>query len=220
MARSIRFRFSGMRSAERIRKYVRGLGYIARDYGMTQTVQFMVPGQGKFVCFLRGGQEEVEVEIDTTQSRAWPSTATGGENSIAVRKGRADVSGSMLPVSIHTTGTVEARGGNTVRVMLGPGENRITVSLLGDYRDGDLLSTLAYHSRVRDNCVLRSGDFRFDKVFLWAKHDMLEMFNTTPRGGQGSLLGTPSSHGSSAGTGSGYRWPPWPLAWRGRHWST
>ncbi|KAA8922023.1 MAG: amylo-alpha-1,6-glucosidase [Thermoplasma sp.] len=177
----------GRKLSDAFKKYVRGLGYIYRQYAGLDRIDYISERDGSLHIILSGtGDSELNLEFDIGHTMAWPSHASAERFDVSLDGNGSCITSNISKtcISVYSDDDVRIHStGENLHLIIGDLHGAEIVISDGTYEvSDDMESTLKYHESVKDMAVLETPDFRFNKLFLWAKHDMLEFYSETTRG--------------------------------------
>ncbi|MCL4328771.1 MAG: hypothetical protein M1410_04235 [Candidatus Thermoplasmatota archaeon] len=168
-------------------KMVRGFGYIFRQFGDFSRIDFVPWDQDAVVMvFTPDIPTHISIEMDIDHLNAWPDSNIPEGYSSMPGDRTMEITSSVGRTIISVEGVTprfENRE-NHLRVDF-PLEDTVTLAISREgpeFTDSVLEGTLEYHHSVERYCKLVTPSFEFNKAFLWAKHDLLELF--TDAGGE------------------------------------
>lgn len=177
-------------------KHVRALGYTYRQYESFSRIDYIPYDKGGISMIIMP-HESVVVTLALTISHrlSWPSSAKGS-------KYRVSKTGDGLSIISNVSETT-VRAGDSTNINFEVNETgvQVTLTLTGDAEiyvsgdgsnisDEDLRNNMDFHSLIKRKSVLKTPDTRLNKLFLWAKHDLLELYSEN-RIGSGFYAGLP-----------------------------
>ena len=192
---SMKVSIDGHRAADTFRKYVRGLGYIYRGYGEVERLDYISYEEDALdILFVSDSRHSAAVSMEIAHSEAWPGESRGKQFALKEEGNGFWVSstGGQTFFSVSSDGKVrkELNNGNlTIYVDRFSYFNIVASGRLPKH-DVDLEKTISFHKSILGHTVLSTPDRKFNKLFLWAKHDLLEFFNSSPTG-EGWFAGFP-----------------------------
>lgn len=192
----MKFTSNGSGSDESFVKHVRSFGYTYRHHKTYERLDYIPEGKGMYsMIILPNGRNAVEISLDILYILSWPSGKVGEKYTVKEGKEEITVSSGIsetvltFPREVSYTTTRNSFG---IRIELRvDADSEITIS--GDcskVAGEDLENTIKYHSSVKEHSILHTPDFRLNKLFLWAKHDLLELYTETGAG-SGFYAGLP-----------------------------
>ena len=169
-------------------KYVRSFGYVYRRYEGLERIDYIPPSRGAYVIYLHSENElSVDFSIDILHELSWPVSEkagtyreTTGENSCEIKSEIASTR-----ITVDSPGKAEFRvNGRNVNVRISGCKSAfLHISCDGSSPVADELEkTLEYHTSINAYSILETPSFEMNKLFQWAKHDLLELFTDTPEG--------------------------------------
>jgi len=178
---------NGRRLAEAFRKYVRGLGFIYRQYEGLERIDYISEKDGSLHIQISAvGRTDLELELEIGHTVAWPSHASASTFSVSAGHSTAcvlsEISRTCISIFGEDDAVIEAHGDRVMVRIPDLHEAEIVISDGISEEADDMESTMRYHERIADVAVLETPDFRFNKTFLWAKHDILEFYTETSKG--------------------------------------
>ncbi len=182
--------------APRLTKVVRGLGYVYRSFGSVERVDVAEDRKGGVALwFFSKDPGRVELRLHMGHDLMWPQEPAPREYRVRTLEDGYRVTSDLAATEVSTTGSgrVSARLEDGVLTLRADPVRRLRVYLSCDgqrWRAGDLERARAYHGRALEGPRLETPEFRLDKTFLWAKHDLLELFSETDVG-SGFFAGMP-----------------------------
>lgn len=185
----------GKRSEDRLVKYVRRLHCIYRDYGGVERIDFIQHDKaGLCIALKAGGKHGIAFRFHPSHLRMWPDCERAKDYSVEKREGgllcRSSIASTRYLV-IGQGATVEFDGDAVVVSLTDCGNSLLYIcSNQTEESDFNFADQERHHSSVKERCVLKTPDFRFNKAFLWAKHDLLEFYSETEVG-DGFFAGFP-----------------------------
>lgn len=175
----------GRPCGELFSKYVRMPHATYRSYGEVERVDFMQYGSPLLCIMLESnGEHDIQISFRAEHMTMWPEERRAEDYSF-------DCSGDdlVLRSSVNATKYV-LKGGK-----LSFGEGRVIASIPSCRRatllvcgsgagesDCDYNLNKSHNMSTSEQCILETPDFSFNKVFYWAKHDLLEFFSETEVG--------------------------------------
>ncbi len=187
---------SGKYCAASFRKQVRTPAYTYRLYERFERIDF-VPFDKKAVAIalMFPERETAVMEMAIDHRIMWPEDRTDHEYVLSrmssgvyrVRSTLADtdisVSGMECSASLDSNVLkIKVQGKGFCFISIGTARNRAGIE--------DFARSIDYHSSISKNCVLVTPSFEMNKYFLWAKHDILELFSESGQG-NGFFAGMP-----------------------------
>ncbi|WP_237265272.1 amylo-alpha-1,6-glucosidase [Thermoplasma sp. Kam2015] len=168
-------------------KYVRGLGYIYRQYSGMERIDYISEADGSLhIQMLSSDRQNLSLSFQIGHSAAWPSRSTAETFDFVIDDKRVSVSSDIAhtSITINSPDRIEITASDdTVFVSFHDlTEAEIIISDTDSEGSGDMDETLKYHEQVADIAVLETPDPKFNKLFLWAKHDLLEFYSITEKG--------------------------------------
>ncbi|WP_156778488.1 amylo-alpha-1,6-glucosidase [Thermoplasma acidophilum] len=178
---------NGRRFSDAFRKYIRGLGYIYRQYEGLDRIDYISERDGSLhIQIAAADKADLELELEVGHTIAWPSHASGETFNPRIEGNTACISSeiSRTCISIRSAdrAVMEACADKVMIRIHDLHDAEIVISDDISEEADSIESTIRYHESIADVAVLETPDFRFNKAFLWAKHDMLEFYTKTSRG--------------------------------------
>jgi glycogen debranching enzyme len=172
-------------AADLLRKYVRGLGYIYREYDSMERLDYVLADRGLLSIWYRAdGLHSIEVKLKVDHRNAWPAVDEDRDMHISGNEKQFSVistSGTTF-FSVKSDGSVSCNltDGYLIIVVKNFTLLHLTISS-DDVPEGgnDLDQTVSYHLGIKDSLMIETGNKKLDKVFLWTKHDLLEFYTET-----------------------------------------
>jgi glycogen debranching enzyme len=187
---------AGKNSSATFRKQVRMLSHTFREYDDFARIDFVpFDKMAVAIALFFPSPKSVVFEMEINHRTMWPenrierecklvSTSANGFSiksaltetnfTVANAKFDAELKENILRVTIHGDGilllSIGTRGDKAIYV--------------------DVERNIDYHSAVARNCVLVTPSFEMNKYFLWAKHDILELYSESSHG-NGFFAGMP-----------------------------
>lgn len=193
---SLSISYAGDSNALPFEKYVRSFGYIYRQYKGSERVDYIPRDKGAYVIKMRFHEaSSVNVSLGVSHEKAWPSAESCDSYKVDSEPGRISLRSRLAETTIHfgCNGVSSAiSNGSSVEISFcDSSEIEMQISCDGALAsDDDLGRTLKFHNQVKDSAMLESPDFRYNKLFLWAKHDLVELYSCSPNG-NGFFAGMP-----------------------------
>ena len=189
-------KFNDESAENTFKKYVRGLGYTYRSFKGYERLDYIPPEKGLLVFDLFAKDRGTfDIQVKASHEKSWPQVLVAKSYETSVSNREIKVNSEIASTVIH----VDCDGDISIRVN-GPyvdirSENtknmRISFSCDGSSPDNtDIKNSIEYHNSVKRFCEVETPDERFNKLFLWAKHDILELYTKTPIG-NGFYAGIP-----------------------------
>lgn len=171
-------------SRETFRKMVRGLGYIFREFGDFSRLDFVPHDRDALVMiFQSDNPTNVIIGMEIDHLNAWPDSHAAGDYRSTVKARAATVVSSNGRTSIRIEGgspVIRIDGREVTLEFMLDGQVTVIISREDlEFSESMLHETLAYHSSMNRFCRLVTPLFQFNKAFIWAKHDLLELFTDT-----------------------------------------
>ncbi len=193
---SLSIEFNGVSDEFSFNKYVRGLGYIYRQYSNFERIDYIARGKSMLGLHLRSVDVGTfKITINILHEKAWPEKVKACKYETTKDARSVTVQSELTTTKIIVEGTETcAINVNKTQVTLTSTSSSIIsvyVSCDGSEPNNfDFKSALTFHRSVEDYCILKTPSFKINKLFLWAKHDLLELFTPTPIG-SGFYAGIP-----------------------------
>ncbi len=193
---SFDIKVSGKSCAGTFRKQVRRLAYTYREYEHFERIDFAPFDKSAIAVALRfAGPTTAVIEMDVNHRTMWPENRTAGgyelsRPSSGTLSVKSDLTETDVAVSNGEAGA--SLEGNVLKVTTRcDGFCLISISTGGKSAEAaDFARNVDYHSSSLDSCVLDTPSFEMNKYFLWAKHDLLELFSESDQG-KGFFAGMP-----------------------------
>lgn len=188
--------WEGAPLAARFRKQVRGLGFLYRSFGEVERVDAVQAERGgAAIWFLARRPGALRLRMRLAHGAMWPENPVPATYQLKGRAGRWALESPQgsTGVGLWPPGAWETRLTDDLLELTarGVGEARVELSLDGSrWRRGDLERALAYHRRSLRGPRLETPSFRMNKLFLWAQHDLLELYSDSAVG-RGFYAGLP-----------------------------
>lgn len=185
---SVSVKIDGYGATEIFEKYVRGLGYIYRKYGEVDRLDYISFDKDALsVLFVSDSRHSASVTMEIVHSMAWPGNSRGERYNLNGNGERFSISSTLGQTffSVTSDGQISKRLDNNRLTINAENFTHLNILVSGEESRpeiGDLERTLNYHKSVCNHTILSTPDVRFNKLFLWAKHDLLELFNVSPSG--------------------------------------
>ena len=172
-------------AAEVIRKYVRGLGYIYREYYGMERLDYVLADRGLLSIWFRADKRHsIKVKLKVDHRSAWPATDEGKDAHI-IRNGKrfsvTSTNGATF-FSVESDGSISYDMTGSYLTILVSSFTLLHMTISSDdaVEGGDELErTMNYHLGIKDSLLIETGNTKLDKLFLWAKHDLLEFYSET-----------------------------------------
>ncbi len=192
---SVRVTIEGHRAAEKFRKYVRGLGYIYRGYGEVDRLDYISYEKDALSILLHSeSRHSAAVSMEVVHSESWPGEARDKGFSLNEDGDRFFIRSKVGQTYflVYSDGDVRKELQNGILTIYSEGFSYLNIVISAMPLDdvGDLEETISFHQSILNHTILWTPDRRFNKLFLWAKHDLLEFFNSSPMG-EGWFAGFP-----------------------------
>ncbi len=177
--------------------YVRGLGYIYRKYRDYERLDFIPPGKSSLIIAVKANQASAfSLEIGIQHALAWPSKEIANTYRVREEPGKTVFKSEIAETIISITGAGDFRvntDGSNYHARLSKTSSFIlTITCDGkEPEDGDFQKTKDFHNRINEICKLETPSFELNKLFLWAKHDLIELYTKTEFG-SGFYAGMPT----------------------------
>ncbi len=180
-------KINGKGLPEAFRKYIRGLGYIYRQYDGLERIDYISETDGSLhMQFIGSGNTDIEFEFEIGHTLAWPSHESAKNFDLKINNNvmcvSSDISRTYVLVHSDEDAKFDSRGNRFIVKIRNLREAEIVISDTDKERIDNMESTMKYHERVANLAVVETPDFKFNKTFLWAKHDLLEFYSETTRG--------------------------------------
>ncbi len=184
----LRVFINGASAADTLRKYVRGLGYIYRAYDTTERLDYVLADRGLLSIWFRTDKRQpLKMKLRVDHRKAWP--ARDQDNDMHITENSSGF--SVISTSGRTFFSIESDGaakysftdGNIA--ILASDFSFLHVAISSDSQEeseNEFAQSIKYHQRVTDSLMIETGDRKLDKVFLWAKHDLIEFYSETSVG--------------------------------------
>ena len=177
-------------------KYVRGFAYIYRQYEDFERLDFIASKKAILEMELRSEKlVNFEINIQILHETAWPQSNFGKDYRVKVNERYIRISSSIASTTIN----YKSNGNTKIAI----DNQKITISsdsasFLDIYvscddslpEENDLENSIKYNEKTNTISNLVTPSFRINKLFRWAKHDLLELFTPTPIG-NGFYAGIP-----------------------------
>ena len=192
---SMQMLIEAKRSEDFVRKYVRRLHCIYRDYGTVERIDFVqhnVPG----LCFAlkADGNTTVAFRFQPSHMKMWPDGESAKSYTVERQADFLVLRSSLSATKYIVRGdgaSIDFDGSMVTATFPRCGDALLYVCS-ADTGEGDfsIAEQERYHASVKETCILKTPDFNFNKAFLWAKHDLLEFYSET-EAGNGFFAGFP-----------------------------
>ena len=194
---SIDLSLTGRNESLKLRKYVRALGYIYRSYDSDiERIDYIPPEKGLYAIVLRAEKSiSISMKLEVFHEVTWPAQTKGSKYSNTRNGTNLTVKSDIATTAIHAEcdgKTDMTVSGNIVTVKLeGMSTAVVYVSCDGSALEtDDLDNSINYHEHVKKKSALITPSPKFNKLFLWAKHDLLELYSESDNG-SGFFAGMP-----------------------------
>lgn len=164
-------------------KYVRGFGYIYRQYGSIERIDYITPEKALCLIALRSHEPfSLEFAFEVMHEKSWPSPSRAESYSSKVAPDSIRISSNLAVTEIGCVTAETASfsfSENTVRIAV-KNQREVTLYISCDGsipEPTDLSDTILFHESVKKRSILTTPSFAIDKLFLWAKHDLLELYS-------------------------------------------
>lgn len=170
-----------------LRKYVRQLHSIYRQYGGVERLDFIQHDKPGLCIALRSdGKHELSIQLKMSHKTMWPEERSATDFALQREEGSYVMGSSVNSTRFSVVGegaTVSLKDGWVTASFPSCSRGMLFVSAKSvseEHFDYGLMTD--YHNRVVQECILETPDFTFNKAFLWAKHDILEFYSETEVG--------------------------------------
>ncbi len=193
---SFNMHVSGKSCAAAFRKQVRTPAYTYREYEGFERIDFAPFDKNAIalaLLFREPGTAVIEMTVN--HMMMWPENRMESEYVLSCPSpGRYGVKSPLSETSIAVGGAKSdaSLDGNMLRVTIrGRAFCLISIGMRGSSVDvADFARNMDYHSSILRDCVLVTPSFEMNKYFLWARHDILELFSESSQG-NGFFAGMP-----------------------------
>lgn len=188
--------FNGRSEKETFVKYVRGYAYIYRQFEDFERLDFIPNGKSIFEIELRSSfPGNFKIEIQVLHETAWPESEIGKTYEVKSGSNLMEIGSNLAKtiVSWKSNGNVKATFKDNKIKLLSQASSKLSIYISCDGslpEDGDLESSIEYNESINKISHLVTPSFKINKLFRWAKHDLLELFTPTPIG-NGFYAGIP-----------------------------
>ena len=189
-------RVNGKSEKETFVKYVRGLGYIYRQYEDFERLDFISGKSSILEIELRSGRKTTfEIDLQVLHEVSWPQNSSVNEYKIEIKQERVEVTSNIASTYIYyeSDGKVNVKAKKSTICIKSESSYKVGIYISCDKSkqdQSDLKNSLATNGLVDSVSNLITPSFRINKLFKWAKHDLLELFTSTPIG-DGFYAGMP-----------------------------
>lgn len=188
--------FNGKSAQDEFISQVRSFGFTYRKYRSCERVDYIPEKKGgaSFI-FLPPGRGILSVTLQISHMRSWPSESSGSQYETQELPDGVSVKSEVAQTFIHVTPGTKMRreicpDGVALHIDI-ESASEIYVSGDGSYPEADEMErAIAFHDSVKYLSVLKTPDFRLNKLFLWTKHDLMELFSHSSVG-SGFYAGLP-----------------------------
>lgn len=164
-------------------KYVRSFGYIYREYTSHKRIDYVPTDRGYMkVIIVPLDGNAVNISLKIAHMESWPSRSKGKQYSSDVHCSKVVVESEVASTYVSVIGECNLSSdkneqGVNIDISI-RGETEIVISD-EDYTQmpNELEKTIKENSSVKNTSILKTPDFKLNKVFLWSKHDILELFS-------------------------------------------
>ncbi|SMD30529.1 Glycogen debranching enzyme (alpha-1,6-glucosidase) [Picrophilus oshimae DSM 9789] len=175
-------------------KYVRGLGYIYREYLNLERLDYISENDGSLhIQLISDYKAKVRLKFEIGHTRAWPSCDVFNKIDVKIAKNTVYISSniSKTVINVLCSGNTKIDSyNNFVYIDIESFSDAEIIVSDSDVYSDDIDDTLNYHNIIEKTVILETPDFEFNKLFLWAKHDILEFYSET-KNGSGWFAGFP-----------------------------
>lgn len=188
--------FNGRNDTEAFKKYVRGLGYIYREYEEWERIDFIPDRKSILEIEMRSSKKgNFVANLTVLHEKAWPQTKNGTYYDVRINTDYVEIKSDVAITKIfHTTdGKLNVEINKNLITLRSEQSSFFFVYISCDGsvpEKEDFERTLKFHETPLKTAILETPSFQFNKFFLWAKHDLLELFTPTPIG-NGFYAGIP-----------------------------
>ena len=188
--------FNGKGDTETFKKYVRGLGYIYREYEEWERVDFIPEKKAILEMEMRSSKKgNFVTNLTILHEKAWPQIRNGTHYDARIDSGYVEIRSDVATTKIFhkTDGNLKIEINNNLITLRSNQSTSLFVYISCDGSEpgkDDFERTIEFHERPMKTAILETPSFQFNKFFLWAKHDLLELFTPTPIG-NGFYAGIP-----------------------------
>jgi len=188
--------FNGRKDSEEFKKYVRGLGYIYREYEEWERIDFIPDRKSILEIEMRSSKKgNFLVNLTVLHEKAWPQTMHGTSYEVRIDNDYVEINSEVASTRIFhiTDGNLTIETNKNIITFRSEQSSFFFVYISCDGtvpEKEDFEKTLQFHERPLKTAILETPSFQFNKFFLWAKHDLLELFTPTPIG-NGFYAGIP-----------------------------
>lgn len=192
----MRVSINGSESDKSLKKYVRSFGYLFRQYDELDRIDFIPPDKGILtMIFLPRKDTKINIELEISHLKAWPSQGRASGYRISHSKGIEKITSDMgeTRITVPEGGKVDYSVGAEMVTVLISFDKSGEVSIMGDSSNpgkDDFSIAIDQNCRIKEYSILKSPDFRLNKLFTWAKHDLLEFYSESTAG-KGFIAGLP-----------------------------
>ncbi len=172
--------------APTFRKQVRGLGYLYRAFDGLERVDVAHATKGGVALWFASPRpRSLDLEFRIAHDEMWPSAPVPRTYRLRTRDTTYRVSSDLTETRFTTDGAAEVRlEGDRLTIRLaGMRHARLYISAdRSAWFPGDLARTLSAHAAVLEGPRLETPHFRLNKLFVWAQHDLDELFSDSDVG--------------------------------------
>ncbi len=175
-------------AADLLRKYVRGLGYIYREYDSMERLDYVLADRGLLSIWYRSdGRQSIEIKLKVDHRNAWPATDESKDVHIAGNAKQFSVisTNGTTFFGVESDGSVSRSLTEGYLTIMAQDFTLLHLTISSDdvpEGGNELDQSLRYHLGITDSLMFETGNRKLDKVFLWTKHDLLEFYSETSVG--------------------------------------
>lgn len=177
-------------------KYVRSFGYVYRQYSEFERLDFISSKKAILEIELRSEKKSTfEIDLQLLHDLAWPQNKSKNNYSIEIREQFIEIVSGTASTYIYyeSNGKVDARANLSTINIKSESSTKIGIYISCDKSkpdSSDLQESITSYEWVNSISNLSTPSFRINKLFKWAKHDLLELFTPTQIG-SGFYAGMP-----------------------------
>lgn len=177
-------------------KYVRGYGYIYRQYENFERLDFISHGKAIMEMELRSEtKSKFEIRLDILHETAWPQSNIADTYELNIKENCIEAKSNIASTLVYYRSDGKAEiiaESNKICIKSDSASTMgIYISCDGSSPEAkDLDDSVKYNEKPNGISKLTTPSFRINKLFKWAKHDLLELFTSSPIG-NGFYAGIP-----------------------------
>lgn len=193
---SLDIKVNGRSEKDTFVKYVRGFGYVYRQYKDFERIDFIPSKKSIFEIELRSENFcSFEIDLQVLHEVAWPQIKSEDEYVVDVKENCLEIMTGTASTSIYyaSDGKIDIQANRNTISVKSESASKIGIYVSCDKSipdPSDLENSLISNEWINGISNLITPSFRINKLFKWAKHDLVELFTPTPIG-NGFYAGMP-----------------------------